>query len=805
MSPDRRTFGRIPLIWPAGGFLAGVLLGDWEITPWLWIALGGAALGLAVLLLKRGGTPGATAALTLVALAVGALREVRALESQARAAADPRFSAGAVLTVQGDLLDRLEETDPRTLRVRRVRARVALSDAPGHLSVSMDPGAPGRPGERVALTGAFRPPRPTGNPGGFDSLAWARHEGILGSLSVGGLEGARVLGPTPGLMGALRRCRERLHARLVARFPGKEGDLLDALLLGIREPLSQELADAFVETGTVHYLAISGTHILVVLGALSFLLHRTPLGLKTRSLLLILAALGYAGLVGFQAPVLRSALGASLALAAGLLGRPRNALNAVAATAAFIALADPGQVFLAGFQLSFLAATGILLMAGPLQAVFERRIPAATQPPLSWLRTYLSRALGISLAAWLTSLPLVALDFHLVTPVAVLANLLVFPLITLLMGVGALALLPWPWGGAALAGMTRAVAALLDAAVAALAGLPGGHVYLARFPLVLVMAATLWVGLLAWRLRRGAGTPVTGPRLSALGLALLAAALAWPVPGPAGPRVTVLDVHHGLCVVAQLSGGRTLLYDCGAYGDPAAGARAMAPALWGLGVRRIDTLVISHAHADHVNALPALARRFPIGRIVTSAAAIRAPSWASVEALRGAIPLLALSAGDHLRVGPGASAEILHPPPRLGTDPNNASVCLRLSLQGDRARISTWRTGQDVPLPLPGGRVRLLLTGDLENWGTALLLADDRDLGSEILLVPHHGGALPTLAALLKRTRPREAWSSAREGFASPATLAALAEAGATVRETWRDGAMTLSILPADPGKMGAP
>ncbi len=795
MPPDRRASGRIPLIWPAAGLLAGVLLGDREVTPWLWVALGAAALALAATALRRDRIPMATGALLAAALAVGALREVRALDAQARAAADPRFSAGAVLTVQGDLLDRLEEKDPLTRQVRRVRARVALSDAPGRLSLSLDPESPGRPGDRVALTGAFRPPRPPGNPGGFDSLAWARHEGLLGSLSVGGLEGVRVLGPTPGLMGALRRVRERLHARLAARFEGGEGDLLDALLLGIREPLSQDLADAFIETGTVHYLAISGTHILVVLGALALLLRLTPLGLRTRSLMLILAALGYAGLVGFQAPVLRSALGASLALAAGLLGRPRNALNAIAATAMCIALADPGQVFLAGFQLSFLAATGILLMAGPLQAAFLRRIPSSPRPSLAWFRTHLAGALAVSLAAWLSSLPLVARDFHLVTPVTVLANLLVFPLITLLMGAGALALLPWPWGGAALAGLTRAAAALLETVVEACSAIPGGHIYIASFPLVLALAAMAWTGLLAWRLRQGAGPPVTGPRLAALGLALLAAALAWPVPRPAGPRVTVLDVHHGLCAVAQLRGGGTLLYDCGAYRDPDAGARAMAPALWALGVRRIDTLVISHAHADHVNGLPALARRFPIGRVVTSAAAVRAPSWAAVDPLRDGIPLLALSAGDRLDVGPGASAEILHPPQGLDTGPNNASVCLRLSLQGACARITTWRTGRDMTLPLPEGRVRFLLTGDLENWGTALLLADGRDLASEILLVPHHGGALPVLPELLKRTRPMEAWNSSREAFASPATLAALAQAGATVRETWEDGALTLEVL----------
>ncbi len=735
---------RAPLGLAALGLVGGALLGD-QVPAWLWLSAGTAGACLAILGLRRR-SPASLAGLLLLALAAGGLREILASRGYAALKASCPLRAEAIETLEAEVVDRLDAGG-------RVRWRLALpSDGAGEITASLWGEAPGHPGERVLVTGRFRLPRAASNPGGFDSLSWARHEGVLGSLA---LSSVQPLGPAPGPLAALRRLRELLRLRLERILPGRDGALLGALLLGVREPLDEDLNDAFLETGTIHYLSVSGAHVVMALWVLSRLLTLCGLGVRGRSAALVLGAVAYAALTGLQAPVLRAALAAALACGAQAFGRPRAALNAVCAAAGLLVLADPGQAFRVGFQLSFLAAVGILLLAPGFKAL----LPSGKGR--SWPVRYALDGLGVSAAAWLSALPLVACVFHLVTPGVLLTNLLVFPLVALSMAAGAAALaLP-----ALFAGLAHLALAALSAVVEACARIPGGHAYVAELPAWWVGAAYAWLLLLGWKLAwPSARPPLAGRVLTALGLLLAAAAFGRPLPVPPA-RAVMLDVRQGLSVLIQAPGGKTLLYDCGSYGDPQAGAREMAPALWALGVRHIDVLAISHGHDDHFNGLPALARRFSVGRIV---------------APRHALPLLgagaeALASGDRLDLGGGAVAEVLHPPEDLQGDPNDASLCLRVSLPGLGS---------------------LLLTGDLEGEGTALMLASGRPAAADILLVPHHGGALGPLDALLGAVKPREAWVSAREGFPSPATIARMEAAQVRVRETWREGAVFLGEKP---------
>ena len=749
---------RAPLGLAALGLVGGVLLAD-RLPAGAWMGLGAAASVLTVLALRRGRMGWPAFGLFAAALAAGGLRESAAAGEYARLREACPLKAEAVETVGAEILDRLDLEDAGS---RRVRWRLALEGG-GELTASLWGESPGgHPGERVTLTGRFRTPHAPSNPGGFDSEDWARHEGILGSLSVGGPDGIRTLGPAPGLLAFLRRVREVLRLRLEEALPGRDGALLGALLLGVREPLDAELSDAFLETGTVHYLSVSGAHVVMALWAFSWLMALAGLSVRPRAVAMVLGAAAYAALTGMQAPVLRAALAAGLACGAQALGRPRASFNAVCAAAGVLALVDPGQVFRVGFQLSFLAAAGILLLAPGLKALLpfskEKKRKGGSR---NWLARYILDGVGMSLAAWLSVLPLVASVFHLVTPGVLLTNLLVCPLVAACMAAGAGALLC----PALFSGLARLTVSLLSAVVEACARIPLGHTYVAEVPAGLLVAAYVWLALLAWRLAwPQARPPLSGRMLAAFGLLLSAVAIGSPLPEPPA-RVVMVDVRQGLCVLVQAPGGGTLLYDCGSYGDPQAGAREMAPALWALGVRRIDVLAVSHGHDDHFNGLPALARRFPIGRIV---------------APRHALPLLgpraeALASGDRIELGGGALAEVLHPTGGLQTDPNDASLCLRVTLPG---------TG------------RILLTGDLEGEGTALMLAAGRDLSADVLVVPHHGGALGPLDALLAAVRPREAWVSAREGFPSPATMGRMAAMGIRVRETWREGALFLGPSP---------
>ncbi len=435
----------------------------------------------------------------------------------------------------------------------------------------------------------------------------------------------------------------------------------------------------------------------------------------------------------------------------------------------------------AAADITGLAAAGILGMASPISAGLEAVVPGVPWPRT---RAWMLGALSVSLAAWISVIPLVARQCHLVTPVVLAANLAVFPLVALVMGGGALALL-FP----AVAPLARGLLEALFWTVKAFAEVPGGHLYVGETPGWVLAAYYAVLAAFLWRLKAGGPAWLSLPRLTAASLALLAGVLAWGMrPSPPGARITMIDVGQGLSVLVQAPGGRALLYDCGAYGNPGAGGRTMAPALWALGVRRLDAVAVSHAHDDHYNGLGALARRFGIGEVLTPRAAI--------GAMPEGLPVSPVATGDRLDLGGGAFAEVLHPAGDLEALPNDTSLCLRVVLPAGRARLRCWRSQEAREMVLPSGRLAVLLTGDLEDLGAALLLASGSDAASDVLLVPHHGGAMEALGPLLSAVRPSEAWISAREGFPSPATLSALAGSGARLRETWRDGAVILETLP---------
>ncbi len=186
---------------------------------------------------------------------------------------------------------------------------------------------------------------------------------------------------------------------------------------------------------------------------------------------------------------------------------------------------------------------------------------------------------------------------------------------------------------------------------------------------------------------------------------------------------TFLSVGHGAAVIVELPGGKTLLYDAGRLGSPTLAARAVAGYLWSRGITHLDAVVISHADADHYNAVPALLEQFPVGAVYVSPVMFERAAG-GLKALRAAIdksgaPLREVHGGDRLSGVGDARIEVLHPPRVgvLGSD-NANSIVLTVEYQGRR----------------------LLLTGDLESPGLEDVIAEE-PFDCDVLLAPHHGSA----------------------------------------------------------------
>jgi competence protein ComEC len=485
----------------------------------------------------------------------------------------------------------------------------------------------------------------------------------------------------------------------------------------------------------------------------------------------------------------------------------------------------PLSLYEIGLQLSLAAVWGLARLTGPMSAIFERALPGValveralfrwTSPllpplvagtlstpsgPAQRRRSVLLTLGATSLAATLTTAPIAAYHFGELAPVAVFANILAVPIAGLLLYAGlcssalnlyAPALAP-PFGPLAASGaaplntVTDWLVEALEAVSRFFAGLIGGH--LTVFPpgwgaVALCFAALALAA--AWG-RHKPGRPFGGHRrvAAALGLALLP--LAWGMVLPAGPPrdlvVTFLDVGQGDAALVRLPSGPVILIDGG--GSPEGtfdvGERVLLPALRHLRIPRIDLLVLTHPHEDHLGGLVAVVEQYPVGAVLDSGQ----PAAASVSyqrflrAIRQRnLRYLRARRRMELRWG-DVRLEILHPAERLMTgtrsDLNNNSVVCRLVY----------------------GKTRFLFAGDAEAEAEAVLRASGRDLRAEVLKVGHHGSRFSTDDAWVAAVQPSLAVVSCgrdnRFGHPAGPTLVRLRAAGAPVYRTDLDGAVTV-------------
>ena len=634
-----------------------------------------------------------------------------------------------------------DASQPPELRGKRIRLGWFEEDMQGRVRLQA--------GSRWSFPVELRAPTGLRNPGASDGEKHALASRIAATGHVMEPVLARRLAPPRGI----EAWRERMSARIATSVPSASSRYVRALALGDTRALDETDWSRLRAAGLTHLIAISGFHVGLVAGFFALIgaavwwlfpgLCRWMPRPFAAGLGAILGACLYAALTGFAVPTLRTAVMIAALVAARCLRRRQRLADTLALGCIVLLLLDPLAVLGAGFWLSF-AGVAWLLWCLP-----------ADQGPRRW--AMLHGFLAAQAVATLGLLPLTVLLFGQASfagPVANLAavpwwSLVVVPLALL----GVLAetvhagLGQWPWQAAAWCFdlLWPALARIADSPLA-MAWLPEPRWH--AWPLAMLSA--FWL-----LLPRGLpGKPLA----LLLWLPLLCPPRDLPAHGEA--ELTVIDVGQGLSVLVRTA-RHSLLYDMG----PAtidgfdAGARAVVPALHGLGVRRLDAAMLSHGDNDHAGGWGTVSRAFPV-------AALLAPEGSPVP---GIVPC---RAGQSWQWD-GVRIRVLHPAawfPYLG---NEASCVLRIETAHGNA----------------------LLTGDIGHLIEAKLLREDpASLRNEVVLVPHHGSAGSSgedfVAATGARLALVSSGASNRFGHPRMPVVQRWCEAGAEVVDTARAGAI---------------
>ncbi|MEM9665141.1 MAG: DNA internalization-related competence protein ComEC/Rec2 [Bacteroidota bacterium] len=522
--------------------------------------------------------------------------------------------------------------------------------------------------------------------------------------------------------------------------------LLHALMLGDRSGLDPAVRSAFRMTGLAHLLAISGLHIMLV-GLTVYRLGRPllqRLGLSWRRAEHVAAATaisllsGYVALAGAPASAVRALLMMTLWIGGSLLQRPTQPLNLLGAAATVLLVADPAVLFDVGAQLSFSAVGGLIVLVGPVQ----RRLQAWGP---SWRgRRYLEGSLVASAVATMATTPVLLHHLGGVPLGGIVLNLVALPLVSaaLMAGFVAVATSPWTWlsevaGRAAAVGLDTLIH-LLDTVAPWFERVyvTGGPV-----PVLVLVVAVLGLVILREHLH-----PHTRGRCLLLMLVLTNVQLWGTVwSGTEQPALTLLifDVGQGDAALVQFPNGRHLLVDTGArspWSDH--GRQTIVPHLKRAGIRRLEGVMITHAHRDHMGGLPSVLRHVEVGAVWHNAQVHDSALYGEARHVADSlgVPWIRLKAGDHLRVDPTVLTQILGPSKALTEtgSANEASVVLRLR----------------------HGQMRALLLGDAEAEAERMLLDHyPALLESEVVKVGHHGSATSSTWPLVR---------AARSSFATP-------------------------------------
>jgi competence protein ComEC len=668
-------------------------------------------------------------------------------------------------------------------------------------------------GDLLRFKTRLKPPRNFNNPGGFDYERHLRMKGIRlrGTLDKSGFAVIRTGNGNP-LKIRLEKFRDRLRVAIRENAGSPEGEIIQAMILGEQSEIPRDVMDTFGRTGTTHIIAISGFNIGII-AAFSFFLIRALMKssesfllrfniVKVSTLFAFIPIVLYAFIAGFGISVIRATLMIMAFLLALLAGRERDLANTLALAALIILLFSPLSLLDVSFQLSFAAVASILFIVPRLSAFIPRGPGEEKNGPFRWKKIFSGFLLflAVTLAATLGTAPLIVYYFNLLSFITLLANMLLVPIMGyLVILIGMAVILTTPLSHTLTAALVKAASYLTGLSITvsdALARLPKAYAFvptptlpeLAAYYLLLI-AAMKSIDL--WREKKDPGlpkTPESGRVLLKLTFIILTLfilvdgiCLHYKDSHPGRLRTTFIDVGQGSSTLIDFPGGTRILLDGGGFHDERfdVGKHVLAPFLWHEKIGRIDIVVLSHPHPDHLNGLLFILEHFKVREVWSNGDEEDSDAYRKFRRIIDEKKITHRIMKRDIRdetIG-GARVRVIHP-----------------GGEGERDFLDT--NDQSIVLKITYGDVSLLLPGDISETVESLLIGRQTDLKSRILLAPHHGSFHSSSLPFIRNVYPDTVIFSCGEGnvmrLPHPGVLERYRQRGSRIFRTDLNGAIQI-------------
>jgi competence protein ComEC len=761
-----KAISTCPLVFVAVGLIAGILIQDVSsLSVYIWLILLAVLATVTVFFffmprLSRFGRY-ITAYLALACfVCLGAIRLTSYSNPEPNDIRNMASDEPKLATIRGSVITepyvnrypdwkfaRFKPSDPTSsfyLRITEVEGVACWAKVTGTVRVQVsEPVLDLQPGDNIQAYCWLDRYKPSTNPGQFDVAAYLARRNVFVGVYIESRNGIELLQSSS--TGASARFRNRVRQAATNALLGDLSQeqtgrgLLQALLLGYRRDIDSATYRAFRKTGLLHFISLSGMHLGILFGIIWWLCKTMGFMKPARAVICAVAVAVFLLIVPPRAPTLRAAIICWVFCASVFFRRHPNPINTLSLAAIVLLLIRPTQLFEAGWQLSFAAVLGIVLLADRIHFFIYEQITNLSHAwsafrakpfirTISGAGTYILRLFSMGLAAWLGGAGILLYHFYTINPLASIWTVLVFPLVSAILIIGFLKMLlffllptlSWILGVAATFLSDALVWIVKLVSHLDISQILVGHVLLA--PIIFYYCIVIFVAHAYFR------QPMIKKAICVLALCSMIVylgTLKWQRTHRDNLMLTCLDVGHGQAILARLPGTANVLFDAGSLYGNDIGTRIVSPYLDYVGIRKLDAVLISHNDTDHINGIPEVVENCNVRNVYANNAFFNKKDvWGTAQFLNDCLAKNNLEIKrieKNLTLGNKTIIETLWPNEQDGLNENLSD--------NDRSLVSL----------LEFAGTKILLCSDIEQFAQKELLRLYPDLKAGIVVVPHHG------------------------------------------------------------------